>query len=218
MRHRLIAGVVTIAGLLGTAVPAHGAGQGIGRSVGRCRRQPEVDTAEADVGPSRSRGHLDERRHARRAHVAARRSLGRANTSPTRNSRSARTSAARRVISTTRERAPSAMKRDHETSATPLSSSILRTAGSRRSRRKHARAAPSLVPTAWVPSTPSRTSTTTTVASRAAWQVRGCRWSTVMARESYRRPTRSSSPTRWCTTRASSRSTAVRTSAAASSS
>ena len=50
--------------------------------------------------------------------------------------------------------------------------------------------------------TRSRTSRSTTAASRAARSARSCRPSTATARASCRRRTRSSSATRWCTTRA----------------
>ena len=71
-------------------------------------------------------------------------------------------------------------------------------------------------PADWVPSIPSTTSACGTAASRAASPDRGFRWCTATARASSRRRIRSSSPTRWCTRRASSRSTGGRTSAAAS--
>ena len=63
----------------------------------------------------------------------------------------------------------------------------------------------------------SRTSRSTTAASRAGRSDRGCPPCTATAPASCRRPTRWSSATRWCTTRASSLSTTVPTSAPASS-
>ena len=216
MQHRLIAGVVTIAGLLGPAYPPWRRPRDRPKR-GRCRCQPEVGTAEAGVGPSGSRGHLDKRRHARRADVTPGAVWDAQSTSPTRSSRSARVSAARRVISTMRERADS---RNEEGSrdfgytslvVDPADGRVPALTPDARARRpipvqrrgslQHRRGLQQLRPLHH-----ARPGRLVAAGGLREW------------RANCRRPTLSSSPTRWCTTRESSRSTAGRTSAAASSS
>ena len=107
MRRYLIAGVVTI-GIGGTAASAYAQARSRPRRQ-PLRRQPQVARAEAGMGPSRSRGHLDDRRHARRADVAPA-TVRHVAFSPTRNSPRAPGSARRRARSTTRELEPSATR------------------------------------------------------------------------------------------------------------